>query len=648
MLSRLSRPRRVVFGVALLAAACCLVALGARIGRAQAPEKKEGPWAKFTYQASSRCMGCHTVPTGRHKEDKSLEFVLMTEYAIWKTHDKHALAYVALEGDRSKQMGRLLGFDVKQADWTDRAGCLGCHAMGDLSKENVAKGAAGGALDPQDGVSCDGCHGPSSGWEREHDRPAWREKTPRQKFEAGMRDLRDPAVRARLCMSCHVGDAAAGRVVTHAMFAAGHPPLPPIEIATFSRNEPKHWRDAKDVPAFRHPEDLKISLKNYHAENVAFQQTRLAAVGDVIALAENMRLAAERTGPARGVARRGWPELVRDLKEMGAAPDAAFEGAIQRDWPEVALAHSDCYACHHDLRYPGFRQERGFGYQLPGRPLIAVRPGRVLVRSWPLAGLEAALAAGNQGGQVPQLEEYLRALAAATDTRSLGVPAEVRKAADDVVRWCGNAEKGLAAPGAYTANSALRLLTTLCWEYAPFDRNGKERAAPLPDYESARVVAAMIQVVYEDWADKQRLPPGQRGPALALIGQLKGQFDLEPYFNRPERTAVVLQAVRENIGPLSAEEEKGFKEFANYLQPQHIGDAGELDKMIGNPFLTRLFTRLQNKGFTQSLLKPKTADKLQALSDQEEERVLKRTAAYDPRLFQRRLGELARLLPEPK
>jgi hypothetical protein len=648
MLSRLRRPRRALFGVLLLVAACCLTALVARSGRAQAPEKKADPWAKFTYQESGLCKRCHTVPTAEDKGRKSLDFVLLTEYAIWKTHDKHALAYAVLDGDRSLAIGRRLNYDVKQdKDWKDKAGCLGCHAMADLSKENIAKGALRG-LDPQDGVSCDGCHGPSKDWMGQHDKEEWRYKTPEQKYLLGMRDLRDPVVRARLCMSCHVGDAAAGRVVTHAMFAAGHPPLPPIETATFSRNEPKHWRDAKDVPAFKHPDAFKppIQLKNYHAENVAFQQTRLAALGDVVALAENMRLAAERTGLAPGVPRRGWPELAPSLKEMGAAPGAEFKAAIERDWPEVALAHSDCYACHHDLRYPGFRQERGFGYQLPGRPLIAVRPGRVLVRSWPLAGLEAALAAGNQGGQLPQLEKGLRALADATTTRALGAPAEVHKASDDIARWCGQAEQGLTAPGSYTADSALRLLTTLCREYAPSEKDGKKRAASLPDYESARQVAAMLQVVYADWADKQGLGQAQRKPALALLDQLKEQFNLEPYFNRQKRTDVVLQAVRETIGALSPEEEKGFKEFANYLQPQNIGDPRELDKMIGNAFLTKLYIRIANKEFTEALLKAR--NKLQGLSDQEEQEVLKRIADYDPRLFQQRLGELARLLPGPK
>jgi hypothetical protein len=32
------------------------------------------------------------------------------------------------------------------------------------------------------------------------------------------------------CTSCHVGREADGRFVTHEMYAAGHPPLPPLEI----------------------------------------------------------------------------------------------------------------------------------------------------------------------------------------------------------------------------------------------------------------------------------------------------------------------------------------------------------------------------------------------------------------------------------
>src|SRR5207248_334113 len=32
-----------------------------------------------------------------------------------------------------------------------------------------------------------------------------------------------------------------GKIVTHEMYAAGHPPLPGIEIATFGDALPRHW-----------------------------------------------------------------------------------------------------------------------------------------------------------------------------------------------------------------------------------------------------------------------------------------------------------------------------------------------------------------------------------------------------------------------
>ena len=68
-----------------------------------------------------------------------------------------------------------------------------------------------------------------------------------------MRNLRDPVVRGDVCSSCHIGSAAEGKVVTHAMYAAGHPPLPNFELATFSRNLPQHWRDRRDVPFLADP-----------------------------------------------------------------------------------------------------------------------------------------------------------------------------------------------------------------------------------------------------------------------------------------------------------------------------------------------------------------------------------------------------------
>src|SRR5579883_1654145 len=212
---------RVTGGLALTLAVGILVAPWSEgpAGRAADPDAKAGQpdWSKHLYQEASQCSNCHTQPTNARIEQGALELVLLTESAIWRTHDKHAQAYAVLAGERGKKIGELLKADVLKPE----TGCLSCHAMHNLSKENEAKGGGKG-LAPEDGVSCGGCHGPSSDWLGPHaNKDEWRAKSPKAKFEMGMRDLRDPVSRAEVCVSCHVGNAGEGKVVSHAMFAAG-------------------------------------------------------------------------------------------------------------------------------------------------------------------------------------------------------------------------------------------------------------------------------------------------------------------------------------------------------------------------------------------------------------------------------------------
>src|SRR6266478_4285660 len=90
--------------------------------------KEDDAWsaADKKYQLATMCKTCHARPTADDVA-KSLDFVLMTEYSIWKTHDKHAQAYVLLEGAQGALIGRNLGQDVRDV----RTGCLNCHAMSD-------------------------------------------------------------------------------------------------------------------------------------------------------------------------------------------------------------------------------------------------------------------------------------------------------------------------------------------------------------------------------------------------------------------------------------------------------------------------------------------------------------------------------------
>src|SRR5262249_59421636 len=132
---------------------------------------------------------------------------------------------------------------------------------------------------------------------------------------------------ARLCASCHVGNTAEGKVVTHAMYAAGHPPLPGVEIATFSDAMPRHWQYLKEKkPAVQ-------QMLNVDSGTAAFEQTKLVAVSGVLLLREAMNLLGSQAAPAT----------------QDADP--------RNTWPE--LAQFDCSACHPELKKPNWRHHRG-------------------------------------------------------------------------------------------------------------------------------------------------------------------------------------------------------------------------------------------------------------------------------------------------
>src|SRR3954447_13007926 len=103
MLTPLTSRKLTALGTGLLAALIwALAGPGDRPAAAQDEGKGGDPWKEHAYQESSECKQCHTIPTEDRREKGSLDFILLTEYAIWKTHDKHAQAYAVLEGARGK------------------------------------------------------------------------------------------------------------------------------------------------------------------------------------------------------------------------------------------------------------------------------------------------------------------------------------------------------------------------------------------------------------------------------------------------------------------------------------------------------------------------------------------------------------------
>src|SRR5262249_11260944 len=143
--------------------------------------------------------------------------------------------------------------------------------------------------------------------------------------EFGLTDLWDPAKRTRLCASCHVGSSEEGKVLTHAMYAAGHPPLPAFEVAAFSSQMPPHWQPlAEQKPTVQ-------ELLGFAPDAVAFEGSRLALAGSIAARESYLRLL------------------------TGQASQHLLSSAEALDW-----ALFDCFACHHDLKTPSWRQERGY------------------------------------------------------------------------------------------------------------------------------------------------------------------------------------------------------------------------------------------------------------------------------------------------
>jgi hypothetical protein len=356
----------------------------------------------------------------------------------------------------------------------------------------------------------------------------------------------------------------------------------------------------------------------------------------VVALRETMNLAAERAVTEAKSPAMVWPEL---LMGPGAAKssDAKEMSSLARDrWPELAMAHSDCYACHHDLKYPGFRQQRGYGYHLPGGPLISTAPGRPTIRGWPLALLKAGVVQAGKPAQLGVLEEDLKALARTCNARPFGDPAGVANDARTLIKWCDAMIADLRSPALYSKETLQKLLVDQCSLYdTPTKASStKESIVFIPDYETARQLASLIQVVYQDWR--------QGGPGSsemdAALKRLDTQLDVYPYVKRSDRLEVILQAVKQiaNRPDLT-----GLKEFNAYLND--IGNKALLEKMIDNNFLDTMQRRVSNESFTKEVLKDAVIKKLQQLSDDELNVELKSIADYDPKEFLETVRSLAKL-----
>jgi len=150
-----------------------------------------------------------------------------SQYVTWSQHDYHTKAFPVLLDARSARIAEGLGITEAQTS----ARCTVCHSP----LQSVAPSRLAATVHPDEGVSCESCHGAAGGWLRGHTRTDW---TYNIRVSAGMRDLRSLYVRANACVACHQN-------VPTDVLKAGHPELF-FELDGQSVAEPKHWRDDEE------------------------------------------------------------------------------------------------------------------------------------------------------------------------------------------------------------------------------------------------------------------------------------------------------------------------------------------------------------------------------------------------------------------
>jgi hypothetical protein len=250
-----------------------------------------------------------------------------------------------------------------------------------------------------------------------------------------------------------------------------------------------------------------------------------------------------------------------------------------------------------------------------------------------LALVEPAAFHAGQEARIAALQIHVKKLANACNARTFGQPEEVRTVAAGLIAWCDELIDTLRRTK-YDRSSALALMHHLChlFEKTP---SAKELGR-VPDYESARQLASLLQVVYDDW----------RGPAAAgkeahkVLASLEEELGLQPHVRRKERTRLVLELINT---AMKQPKVKGMHEFSRYLE--RIGDGEMLKKLFANQFLHTLQFGVSDKDFAEGF--QRQINKLQELSDQELDLSLRRVAEYNPDRFVGLLNEFSRTLPRP-
>lgn len=200
---------------------CLLVIAGAGSLSAKEPRQIRETGGAFVGSIGCKSSSCHGGAGPKR-----------SQYITWSKKDFHTKAYAILLNTRSERMAEDLGIAPAQSS----ARCTVCHSP----LQSVALSPPTRIAPPDEGVSCETCHGAASGWLRGHTRTDWTYNT---RVGAGMRDLKNLYVRANACVACH-------QYLTPDLLKAGHPDLF-FELDGQSVAQPKHWKDEEPWSGLR-------------------------------------------------------------------------------------------------------------------------------------------------------------------------------------------------------------------------------------------------------------------------------------------------------------------------------------------------------------------------------------------------------------
>lgn len=299
---------------------------------------------------------------------------LSKQVTVWRQYDVHFQRPVAtLTTARSERLAQVL----KIADPTKDARCTACHAP----LQTVPAERLSPDVKIMAGVSCENCHGPAENWLLSHTR---KDYTHEDRVHAGMRDLKNPYVRANTCVACHQN-------VDSELLRAGHPELI-FELDGQCVTQPKHWRKEIDEPG-----------------------PQLWFVGQAVALREmSWQLANEKNPHAEATNR--WAGLLWLLRQAQWATGDEFKFALESLSVEEA----------------GFTTIQGWADRL-ARTVVGSEWTEVRTRLT-LAGLASA-ATDFEVGKAPQPLQARRAerLVLALDRLTQALPATKNQAVSDAL-----------------------------------------------------------------------------------------------------------------------------------------------------------------------------------------------------------------------